>query len=344
MNKNDEGPLLDSAAASGELLHVHEKIAQARAELARLEHDIDDAVAPMAEQVQIDQLIEANQQLVLAMLASSSQTRQPGKDALAAQYRDTRHANEQLVISALRAQNLQAKAERGFAHQKTALTTVAHELRNPLTPISMIAGQMVRVPREELPRLQVMIQDQVKHMARLIEDLLDVSRANTGKMRLGRADIDFVEILKAACAACQAMMTNKGLQLSSHIPGQPLIVHGDAVRLAQVLHNLLTNAAKYTPSGGTVAVAVEVAAETVTVSVRDSGIGISSKFLLRAFEPYAQDLRAVALDSSGLGIGLTVVRELVIAHGGTVVCRSEGEGQGSEFSVTLPLVVPEHTV
>jgi signal transduction histidine kinase len=186
--------------------------------------------------------------------------------------------------------------------------------------------------------MQAMLRDQVKHMARLIEDLLDVSRANTGKMRLERADIDIVQIIHAAIEVCQAMMNNRSLRFTATVPEHELWVHGDAVRLAQVLHNLLTNAAKYTPCEGAVELHAEVVVGAIRISVRDTGIGISSKLLFKVFEPYVQDARAIAFNGTGLGIGLTVVRELVDAHGGTVTCTSAGEGLGSEFVVTLPLV------
>ena len=250
-----------------------------------------------------------------------------------------REANAQLVIAALSAQNLQASAEHTLAQQRNILTLVAHELRNPLTPISMIAGRLVRVPSEELPRMQALIEGQVQHMSRLVDDLLDVSRASTGKLRLDCRIVDMVQIIHEAIDVCRPVMNTRHLHFNAELPACALAVNGDPVRLTQILGNLLGNAAKYTPSGGNVTLSVTAQADVLRMSICDDGIGISAKALPFIFEPFVQDVHAVGFNGAGLGIGLTVVRELVEAHGGTVIGMSDGDGQGSTFIVTLPLAI-----
>jgi len=250
-----------------------------------------------------------------------------------------REANAQLVIAALSAQNLQASAEHTLAQQRNILTLVAHELRNPLTPISMIAGRLVRVPSEELPRMQALIEGQVQHMSRLVDDLLDVSRASTGKLRLDCRIVDMVQIIHQAIEVCSPVMTAHHLHFTTELPTCALAVNGDPVRLTQILGNLLGNAAKYTPEGGNVTLSVTTKDDVLQMSICDDGIGISTQALPFIFEPFVQDVHAIGFNGAGLGIGLTVVRELVEAHGGTVIGMSDGDGKGSTFIVTLPLAI-----
>ncbi|WP_369683234.1 sensor histidine kinase [Pseudomonas agarici] len=242
------------------------------------------------------------------------------------------------MIAALSAQHLQASAEHSLEQQRHILVMVAHELRNPLTPISMIAGRLARVSSEELPRMQALIEGQVRHMSRLVDDLLDVSRASTGKLRLDCRTVDMMQIIHEAIAVCSPVMSAHHLHFTARLPECALAVDGDPVRLTQILGNLLGNAAKYTPAGGTVTLSVSTEVDVLEMSICDNGIGISAQALPFIFEPFVQDVHAVGFNGAGLGIGLTVVRELVEAHGGTVTGMSEGDGKGSEFVVTLPLV------
>ncbi|MGP0016905.1 sensor histidine kinase [Pseudomonas sp.] len=329
------------AIAVRELLLLGQKTVEARAVLAALQKELSDASSRLIDLQQVEQLIEANQQLVLAILLAQSDAQKPD---LAQEeqrlYLALREANEQLVIAALSAQHLQASAEHALEQQRNVLTLVAHELRNPLTPISMIAGRLVRVPSEELPRMQQLIEGQVRHMSRLVEDLLDVSRASTGKFRLDCRVVDMAQILHEAIEVCSPVMVAHHLHFSSELPAYGVAVNGDPVRLTQILGNLLGNAAKYTPAGGAVRLLVSTSADVVEIRVRDNGIGISAQALPFIFEPFVQDVHAIGFNGAGLGIGLTVVRELVEAHGGTVTGKSDGDGKGSEFVVTLPLVKP----
>ena len=326
--------------AARELFLLGQKTVEARAVLAALHKEMSDANTQLADSQQIEQLIEANQQLVLAILLAQSDAEKPKVTQAEQQlYLEMREANEQLVVAALSAQHLQASAEQALEQQRNVLTLVAHELRNPLTPISMIAGRLVRVPSEELPRMQKLIEGQVQHMSRLVEDLLDVARASTGKFRLDCRVVDMVQIIHEAVEICNPVMIAHNLHFSAELPECALAVSGDSVRLAQILGNLLGNAAKYTPAGGMVSLSVTAENGVLEMSIRDTGIGITAKALPFVFEPFVQDVHAIGFNGAGLGIGLTVVRELVEAHGGTVIGLSDGDGKGSTFIVTLPLVV-----
>lgn len=327
------------ATAARELFLLGQKTVEARAVLAALHKELNDANSQLADNQQVEQLIEANQQLVMAILLAQSDAETPKRTQEEQRlYLEMREANEQLVIAALSAQHLQAAAELALEQQRKVLTVVAHELRNPLTPISMIAGRLVRVPSEELPRMQKLIEGQVQHMSRLVEDLLDVARASTGKFHLDCSIVDMTQIIHESIDICAPVMIAHQLHFSAELPDCALMVNGDPVRLTQILDNLLGNAAKYTPAGGAVSLSVTAEDGVLVIRIRDTGIGITAKALPFIFEPFVQDVHAVGFNGAGLGIGLTVVRELIEAHGGTVTGQSAGDGKGSEFVVTLPLV------
>jgi len=179
---------------------------------------------------------------------------------------------------------------------------------------------------------------QVVHMARLVSDLLDVSRASTGKLTLERRVVEMAVIIDQAIDACRPAMDTRLQHFAIQVPSCALDVYGDPVRLVQILMNLLDNASKYTQASGEIRLTVVVIANALVLTVTDSGIGITAEALPNIFEPFAQDTHATAFNADGLGIGLTVVRELVEAHGGNVVASSAGSGLGSQFVVTLPLV------
>jgi signal transduction histidine kinase len=180
----------------------------------------------------------------------------------------------------------------------------------------------------------------VAHISRLIDDLFDASRVHTGKLRLQRKRVDMTGILDEAIAICRPAMDVRLQHFGILVPACVLEVDGDPVRLVQVVSNLLDNASKYTPNGGEIAVSVVVSHGTLVLNVADTGIGISADSLSKVFEPFVQDPHATGFNGFGMGIGLTVVRELVEAHGGTVVALSRGNDRGSQFVVTLPLLDP----
>ncbi|MHC8364059.1 sensor histidine kinase [Pseudomonas sp. LS2P72] len=335
-SKNEEA----MATAARELFLLGQKTVEARAVLAALQKELSDANTRLVDSQQVEQLIEANQQLVLAILLAQSDAEKPKRTQEEQRlFLEMREANAQLVIAALSAQDLQASAEHSLEQQRNILTLVAHELRNPLTPISMIAGRLVRVPSDELPRMQALIENQVQHLSRLVDDLLDVSRASTGKLRLECRIVDMVQIIHQTIDVCSPVMTAHHLHFTAELPEGALPVEGDPVRLTQILGNLLGNAAKYTPAGGNVTLSVTAKNNVLQMSICDDGIGISVQALPFIFEPFVQDVHAVGFNGAGLGIGLTVVRELVEAHGGTVIGMSDGDGKGSTFIVTLPMAI-----
>jgi len=253
---------------------------------------------------------------------------------------DLRDANEQLVMAALTAQELEAHAREAHRQQIKFMAMVAHELRNPLTPIRVAASLMIdRNTNDELSlaRLQVIIDGQVTHMSRLISDLLDGSRISTGKLRLERTTLEMVGVLRLAIEACRPAMDAREQRMTIALPSTPLDFYGDPVRLAQIFSNLLDNASKYTPQGGEISLALLLRDHSMEIIVTDNGIGISAEALPHIFDLFVQDARALDHSSGGLGIGLAVVRELVEAHQGSVNCHSAGRNLGSEFIVTLPM-------
>ena len=250
-------------------------------------------------------------------------------------------ANENLVRAALTAQELQAAAEQAQARQMDVLAVVAHELRTPLAPIRNAAALLGRGRADEplLHRVQGVIERQVAHMARLVGDLLDVSRAHTGKFGLVRQSVGMADVIDEAVHACRAAMDARMQHFRVFVPSCALDVDGDRIRLAQILCNLLDNASKYTQVGGEIGLSVTAVEDVLVLTVSDNGIGITAEALPRVFDPFVQDKHAIGFSGSGLRIGLTVVRELVEAHGGSVVASSAGSGFGSQFVVTLPLIV-----
>jgi diguanylate cyclase (GGDEF)-like protein len=249
-----------------------------------------------------------------------------------------REANEQLVLAALDAQKLQQTAEEAQQRQTEFLAVLAHELRNPLAPMQHAAALLLRARLDEslLPRIQSMIERQVTHMSRLIGDLLDVSRAKTGKLRLERQIVDVKDILEVAVTACRPSMDARLQRFTVSIAAGSLEVYGDPVRLAQIVSNLLDNASKYSSEGADIGLSALQSDDSIIITVCDTGIGMSSDVLTTIFEPFVQDATAIEFNGSGLGIGLTVVRELVTAHAGTIIAHSPGANLGSTFVVTLP--------
>jgi diguanylate cyclase (GGDEF)-like protein len=250
-----------------------------------------------------------------------------------------REANSQLVLAALDAQELRAAAEKAQSRQTEYLVTLAHELRGPLAPIRSSAALLghVRLHEIGLPKLRDIIERQVEHLGRMVDDLLDVSRANTGKLRLECSEIDLHSVVDEAVEGARPAMDLRLQELQLLMPIQPIMLWADRVRLAQILGNLFGNASKYTQNGGKIELSVMVQGEQVVISLVDNGIGINAEILPHIFEPFVQDPQAIGFNGMGLGVGLAVVRELVHAHGGEVVAHSAGSGRGSEFVVTLPL-------
>jgi PAS domain S-box-containing protein len=225
------------------------------------------------------------------------------------------------------------------------IALLAHELRNPLAPIRN-GLQVVRRARDEAvrERAQDMMDRQLAHMVRLIDDLLDVSRISRNKLELRRAPVALADVVESAVEAAQPAIEAAGHELLVSLPTRPVRLEADLTRLAQVLSNLLTNSAKYTERGGTIWLSAERRAGVIEVTVTDTGIGIPRESLPRIFDMFSQVDRSIERSTGGLGIGLALVKGLTEMHGGEVVATSDGEGRGSTFTVTLPVIPDEGAV
>jgi signal transduction histidine kinase/CheY-like chemotaxis protein len=222
------------------------------------------------------------------------------------------------------------------------LAMLAHELRNPLAPIRNAVELMRQVETVD-PSFQPsreMVERQVKHLARLVDDLLDVSRLTQGSIRLRKEPVDLGDAVERAADSTRPLIDSRNHTLTLDLPAKPIRLEGDAARLEQVVSNLLNNAAKYTMPGGHIRLGVDKEGEEAVIRVRDNGIGVPPDVLGRVFEPFVQSDGSLARSEGGLGIGLTLVRSLVEMHGGTVEAHSPGLGQGSEFVIRLPIRLP----
>jgi PAS domain S-box-containing protein len=218
------------------------------------------------------------------------------------------------------------------------LATLAHELRNPLAPIRA-AVRILQLQSKPNPISQSaleVIERQTRQMTRLIDDLLDVARITSNKLELRRERIELREILDAAVETSRPLIEQRGHKLIVKAPVAPIQIDADMVRLAQVISNLLNNAAKYTERGGRIWLTASRKDSDVLIKVRDTGIGIPAEILPQVFEMFTQAERSTNGSAGGLGIGLTLVKRLVEMHGGTITAQSHGQGKGSEFVVSVP--------
>ncbi|WP_167231807.1 hybrid sensor histidine kinase/response regulator [Massilia rubra] len=223
-------------------------------------------------------------------------------------------------------------------HKDEFLAMLSHELRNPLAPIRSAAHLLGMAP-ENISRVKmssVIIERQVNHMTSLINDLLDVSRVNTGLVVLDKEVIDLHQVVQESVEQTQPLISERGHELRLDVPAEGVVaVMGDRKRLVQVLTNLLHNAAKYTPAGGRIALEASHHGDTVELHVRDNGIGVEALLMPHIFELFTQEKRSSDRSQGGLGLGLALVRSLVLLHGGHVTAASPGPGEGATFSVYL---------
>jgi PAS domain S-box-containing protein len=236
----------------------------------------------------------------------------------------------------LDAQSGRDRAEQESQAKDEFMAMLAHELRNPLSAISAAAQVLEASDGRDAPALRArsIIGRQVHHLARLVDDLLDVGRVVTGKIALERRPIDFGDLVRRAVAVCSERQNDQQVEIST----QPVWIEGDLVRMEQIVNNIVGNAVKYTPAGGLIRVRVTPDGGDALLRVDDNGYGISPELLPRVFDLFVQGERTLDRAQGGLGIGLTLVRRLVELHGGTVSAFSEGPGRGSAFTVRLPKV------
>ena len=218
------------------------------------------------------------------------------------------------------------------------IAMLGHELRNPLSVI-LSAAQMLGLSSDRVPHYRDLIQRQVGNLSRIVDDILDVSRMMHGKLSIQREPIDLGDLVRRCAQECGPAATRRRQKLDCDCPAEPVYVSGDPVRLEQVLSNLVGNAIKYTPERGHIVLSLRRgAADAVEVIVRDDGIGIAPAVMPHLFDLFSQGPQPLARTSGGFGIGLALVKNIIELHGGTVKAVSAGEGQGSEFTVTLPLL------
>lgn len=269
--------------------------------------------------------------------------------ALVSAVRSARRARErqyQIRNHLIVRESIEAKLRADDRRKDEFLAILAHELRNPLAPIRHALDflAMKGSLSQEDERLRGLIERQVNHMVRLVDDLLEISRITRGKIELRKEIVDIATVVSSAIEGTRPLIEKQNHRLNVVRPNRPIYVHGDPFRLAQILSNLLNNSAKYTDPSGAIEVKVKVVGQMVEVSVKDTGAGISPEMLPRVFEMFAQIDRSLERTQGGLGIGLTLVKNLVEMHGGTIDAQSDGLGFGCRFTVRLPLAKAEGIV
>src|SRR5258706_2800631 len=219
------------------------------------------------------------------------------------------------------------------------LDMLSHELRNPLAPMVNALGLMKRRPASDQTELRAVVERQVGHLARIVDDLLDVSRITGGKIALKKEILDVIAVVSRALESCRPLLEARRHAVELRLSDEPLPLDADATRLSQVLLNLINNAVKYTPEGGRISLETRRENDIALLCVRDNGIGIPAALLPKVFDLFVQGDRSLDRTEGGLGIGLTLVKRLVEMHRGSVSASSGGLGEGSEFVVRLPLAL-----
>jgi signal transduction histidine kinase/ActR/RegA family two-component response regulator len=227
-------------------------------------------------------------------------------------------------------------------HKDEFLAILGHELRNPLGVINN-SIELLRwegSPDSALSELRAMMERQVEHMSRLLDDLLDISRINRGQIRLKKEPCNFTQTVRDTAEDFRPRLEGSGIELIVDVPDRPLWVTGDRTRLVQIIGNLLSNAQKYTEIGGRIKMRLSKSLDSADLMIRDTGTGMEPEVLARAFQPFSQSNPGLDRRGGGLGLGLALVKGLIDLHGGKITAHSDGPGQGSEFVITLPLDEP----
>lgn len=244
--------------------------------------------------------------------------------------RKLRDANEEL-------RSAHAHLSEADRRKDEFLAMLSHELRNPLTPIRSGLDILATSAGDHADTIALM-QEQMEHLVRLVDDLLDVSRIMQGRIELRREPTELAHLIHRSVETVRPLMEKHQHELTVSLPKQPIWLNADPVRLIQVIENLLTNATKYTDAGGRIEVVAEVEGEQAILSIRDTGVGIEEELLPHLFDLFMQSPRSIDRAQGGLGIGLTLVQRLVSMHGGQITVESPGKGLGSTFIVRLPTV------
>ncbi len=272
--------------------------------------------APATDTRDIDLLVQAFNRLLLECQTRTSEL-------------------EQEVATRRNAEHELREADR---QKDVFLATLAHELRNPLAPMTSAVAllQVSRTSPETRDKAVNVLDRQIRNMVRLVNDLLDASRATTGKLTLDLEPLDMGDLVSTAVEDAKCLAQRQGLALSLDLPQETVCVNGDAVRLVQVLANLLNNACQYTPRGGRVEVTLRTEPSSVLIAIRDNGVGVAPDMQARIFDMFEQADNSPTRVNTGLGVGLTLCRQIIELHHGEVTMTSEGAGRGSCFTVRLP--------
>jgi signal transduction histidine kinase len=250
-----------------------------------------------------------------------------------------RRANARVRSHARALELKQRQLQAAQRHKDDFIATLAHELRSPLAAIQQgtIFVQQKYAPVQQAKSALEIIERQTRHMSSLIEDLLDLSRISRGEMRLDRRAVSIADVVRNAAEIAGPSMQRRRHLFHTEGTDSHVMIDGDQVRLTQVIVNLLNNAARYTPEGGTISVVVSTLPNDVLIAVRDNGIGLQPDMLERVFEMFVQGNGSGEHGQRGLGIGLSLVKQIIALHGGSVTAHSQGLGCGSEFVIRLPL-------
>jgi signal transduction histidine kinase len=279
----------------------------------------------------IPQVLRAKVQVFVALATKNEQLKRQA-EKLSQRTTELTATNKRLV----REMEERRAAERKSSAKDEFLAMLGHELRNPLSAISS-ASSLLGLPAvgpESVGRARVIIQRQTQHLSRIVDDLLDLSRAMSGKILLAKKRLDLGPLVSSCMDTFRATGRTNGYQLSTDLGAG--WVEGDPTRLEQIATNLIDNALKYTPGGGSIAIGIATVGEDVVLTVRDSGVGIPPDLLPHVFDVFVQGSISIDRSQGGLGIGLSLVRRLVELHGGSVSAASEGSGNGSTFEIRLP--------
>jgi len=241
--------------------------------------------------------------------------------------------------------DLLRQRDESLKHRDEFLAMLAHELRNPLAPIrnAVYLQKQLKMQDPVFERTRDAIDRQSNNLTRLVNDLLDISRLELGKVQLQRCEMDINEAVRHAIDACSEIIRERRQSLRVHLDYKPTTINGDMMRIEQVICNLLTNAAKYTPENGYITVSSRRNGDHVEISIEDTGMGIPPALLESIFDLFTQNKRSLARSEGGLGIGLTVARRLIELHGGKIFASSGGDNAGSCFEISLPAVQPAAT-
>jgi signal transduction histidine kinase len=355
----DEVAFLESAATQlGTGLQnalAHEHIERLLADLRETNRQIEEQSELLRTrneelQAQSEEIQTQNEELQAhhEELQAQNEEIQAQSEELHVQGEELRDRNMVLERLAVDLEAHAARLAEADAQKNAFLGMLAHELRNPMAAMT-VSLQILRASppaTDRAERARAVIDRQLQHMTRLIDDLLDVTRISRGKVTLNRERLDLVDVVRSCRDDQQATFDGRHVQLEIDAPAGPVWVHGDRTRLCQVVNNLLHNAAKFTPEGGDVRLRLSAdhgAGEAIVV-VTDSGIGIDPQLLPRLFEPFSQGPTTLARTGGGLGLGLALVKTLVELHGGRAEAHSDGAGRGAQFVVRLPLQAASHDV